>query len=171
MDPATLSALMPLFEKLLDKILDLFSGATSKYENSDKTSEDLKTLAEDLTKIVKDPEFVKMAQKYVPGYEVKGDVDTVEEVDKLIDVFQQMINDPKVSVVDRIKLEGIVGELKEARADFAKGGSIGGENDLQVTRSAMPTSPGGSAPSYPAAPTRAVPLPLGTNDLPTAASA
>ena len=166
MEAAMLKTLMPLFEKLLDKILDLFSGATSKYESSNKTSDDLKTLSEDLTKIVKDPEFTKMAQKYVPGYEVKGDVDTVEEVDKLINVFQQMINDPRIDSVERTKVEGIVGELKEARVHFVKGGSIGGENDLQVT-SAMPTSPGGSAPSYPAAPSWAVPLPKGSNDLPT----
>jgi hypothetical protein len=155
MDPATLSMLMPVIEKLLDKFLDLFTKATDNYSQSGN----LKQLSEDLTNAVKDKEFLKMAQKYVPGFEINGDVDTAAECDKLIDVFQKMINDPSVSSADRIKLEGIVSKLTEARADFAKEGDKGGENDLQVkgNTSAMPTQPGGSVTPKP---------PLGTNDLP-----
>jgi hypothetical protein len=151
MDMATLKLVMPLFEKLLDKIFELFSDSTSKYSESNKTEKDLKTLLDDLNKDIKDPEFLEMIRKYDPQFSIEGDVDTPAEVRAIKDVLVKLMNDPATSAQDRGKIQEIVNTLEEAAVHMEKLGGKGGEEDLKVqtTNNMMPASPGG----YPQPPT------------------
>jgi hypothetical protein len=106
MDPATMSMLMPLFEKLLDKILSLFDNAASSYNNSDKTSEDLDTFVKEAKS--KMAEFETLAKKTDPNFKLSGDADSSSDFRAIVKVLEEM----KTHTTDKSELASIDSQIK-----------------------------------------------------------
>jgi hypothetical protein len=139
MDPATLSALMPLFEKILDKILSLFDNAASTYNSSNKTSEDLDAFVKEAKSKMAD--FEKLAKQYDPSFKLSGDADSSSDFREIVKVLEQI----KTQTTDKSELKSIDSQIKaftdaanQMDAPSYKGDK--GDADLKITSSLVPQS-------------------------------
>jgi hypothetical protein len=130
---ALVSALMPVAKLLIDKIFDLFKGATDTYNNSEKTKDDLDKLLGTVKKGISDPEFLAIAKKLDPSFELSGKIDTPEEMNKLADLLEKMV-EMTPSSEDDAKLESIISTLRSVADDLAAAGGIEGadKGDMKI---------------------------------------
>jgi hypothetical protein len=154
MDPATMSMLMPLFEKLLDKILSLFDNAASSYNDSSKTSEDLDKFVKEAQS--KMGEFEKLAKQTDPNFKLTGDADSSSDFRAIVKVLEQM----KTHTTDKSELASIDSQIKaftDAANQMDAPGYKGdkGDADLKITSSVLAPVAGSTvwtSSGYPTAP-------------------
>jgi uncharacterized coiled-coil DUF342 family protein len=153
MQAAMVSALMPLFEKLLDKIFDLFQNSSDSYNNSAKTSEDLDKFVKEAKQNM--GEFEKLATKIDPNFKMSGDADSSSDFREIVKVLEQL----KTQTTDKSDLKSIDSMIKaftDAANQMDAPGYKGdkGDADLKITSPGLvPTSGTTYVASYPAAPT------------------
>jgi uncharacterized coiled-coil DUF342 family protein len=106
MEAAMLKTLMPLFEKILDKIFSLFDNAASGYNDSAKTSEDLDKFVKEAQG--KMGEFEKLAKQIDPNFKISGDADSSSDFREIVKVLEQM----KTHTTDKSELASIDSQIK-----------------------------------------------------------
>ncbi len=106
MEAAMLKALMPLFEKILDKIFDMFQDSSSSYNNSNKTSEDLDKFVKEAQS--KMGEFEKLAKEIDPNFKMSGDADSSSDFREIVKFLEQL----KTQTTDKSQLASLDSQIK-----------------------------------------------------------
>jgi uncharacterized coiled-coil DUF342 family protein len=112
MEAAMVSALMPLFEKILDKIFGLFDNASSTYNSSAKTDEDVDKFVKEAKDLM--PEFEDLAKQIDPNFKMSGDADSSADFRTIVKVLEQL----KTQTSDATTLKSLDSQI-EAFTDAA----------------------------------------------------
>jgi hypothetical protein len=159
MQAAMVSALMPVFEKLLDKIFDLFQNSSDSYNSSAKTDDDLDKFVEEAKQNM--GEFETLATKVDPNFTMSGDADSSSDFREIVNVLEQI----KAQTTDTSELKSI-DSMIEAFTDAANQMDAPsytgdkGDADLTITSPGLVPTSGATLvagyPTAPASPTNAV---------------
>jgi hypothetical protein len=154
MDPATMSMLMPVFMKILDKILSVFDSGASNYNSSSKTSEDLDKFVQEAKNNM--GKFEKLAKEIDPSFKLSGDADSSSDFRAIVKVLEQM----KMHTTDKSELASIDSQIKaftDAANQMDAPGYKGdkGDADLKITSPVLAPVAGSTvwtSGGYPTAP-------------------